>query len=321
MGDPAGVGPELCLRILTDSNVFAECIPLVFGDVSILRNVSQICALPFDWPVLSLDDLNTAGMDSPAVVDCRSLTNAKIKPGMVQEACGHASFAYIQAAVAAVISGCASAIATAPINKESLRTANIPYPGHTEMLAALTGADSVCMMMVSPQIRVSLVTIHLPCRNVASLLNPDRILRVILLTADAMHRLGYAKPRILVCGLNPHAGEHGLFGNEETDIILPAIEMARAKGIVVEGPVPPDTAFVEHKRRNVDAYVAMYHDQGLIPFKMLAFEDGVNVTLGLPIVRTSVDHGTAFDIAWQGKASAGSLRQSILLAAKLSQSS
>jgi 4-hydroxythreonine-4-phosphate dehydrogenase len=172
-------------------------------------------------------------------------------------------------------------------------------------------------MMASSELIVSLATIHVALERVKGLLTRRGILEVILLTADALRRLGRRVPSIAVCGLNPHAGEHGIFGDEERRIIAPAIAEARAKGLRVEGPLPPDTAFLPPKRRAVDAYVAMYHDQGLIPFKLLAFERGVNITLGLPIVRTSVDHGTAFDIAWQGKASAASLIESIRWAARL----
>jgi 4-hydroxythreonine-4-phosphate dehydrogenase len=221
--------------------------------------------------------------------------------------------------VAAATAGRISAIATGPIHKEAFHLAGVPYPGHTELLAALTKTTKVCMMMASDEMIVSLVTAHLPHAQVAKALTEQRVLDVIDLTADALKKIGRTNPHITVCGLNPHAGEAGLLGSEEKRIIAPAIAKAKARGIRVVGPLPADTAFVASKRCSVDAYVAMYHDQGLIPFKMLAFETGVNITLGLPIVRTSVDHGTAFDIAWKGIASADSLVQSILWAKRLAR--
>jgi 4-hydroxythreonine-4-phosphate dehydrogenase len=217
------------------------------------------------------------------------------------------------------MAGGVQAVVTGPIHKEALQLAGVRFPGHTEILAAMTGSRSVCMMMASREITVSLVTTHVNYEAVPEMLSRRRIVEVIRLTAEAVGRIRRRAPRLVVCGLNPHAGEHGLFGAEEDEIIVPAVEDARKKGFNVEGPIPADTAFVPTRRRTTDAYVCMYHDQGLIPFKMLAFETGVNITLGLPIVRTSVDHGTAFDIAWQGKASAESLVQAILMAADLTR--
>ena len=210
------------------------------------------------------------------------------------------------------------AIATAPLNKESLHAAGVPFPGHTEILASRTNAPRNCMMLTSEAITCSLVTVHVGYRDVPALLTTESIRDTIELTAEAMRRIRGRAPRLLVCGLNPHAGEHGLFGNgEEERIIAPAIEDARALGIDVRGPLPPDTAFLPKYRAACDAYVCMYHDQGLIPLKALAFEEAVNVTLGLPIVRTSVDHGTAFDIAWKGIADASSFVRAVKLATKL----
>ena len=213
--------------------------------------------------------------------------------------------------------GWTAAVVTAPIHKESLRLAGIPYPGHTEILAELTGTDRFCMMLASDEITVSLVTTHTAYGDVTAQISKDRIREVIDLTVAALKRLGKPRPRITVCALNPHAGEHGLFGDEEKRIVEPAVRAARKTGLRVTGPLPPDTAFLPARRKGTDAYVVMYHDQGLIPFKMLAFDKGVNITLGLPIVRTSVDHGTAFDIAWKGKASPNSLMQAVLWAVRL----
>jgi 4-hydroxythreonine-4-phosphate dehydrogenase len=317
MGDPAGIGPELCLRALRARPVARSGVPVIFGDAGVLRRVAAVTGLAFTAEVVPLAEFRPRSIPGPAVVDCGVVKAAEVRPGRVSAACGRAAARYIREAVGAALAGRVAAVATAPIHKQALHRAGFTFPGHTEFLAALTGAKRSCMMMASSELIVSLATIHVALERVKGLLTRRGILEVILLTADALRRLGRRVPSIAVCGLNPHAGEHGIFGDEERRIIAPAIAEARAKGLRVEGPLPPDTAFLPPKRRAVDAYVAMYHDQGLIPFKLLAFERGVNITLGLPIVRTSVDHGTAFDIAWQGKASAASLIESIRWAARL----
>lgn len=304
MGDPAGVGPELCLRLLADERVREWCAPVVFGDAGVLNRVAR----HLGWPEPDPRDVHDFG----------AIAAATVEPGKVSAACGKAAFTYFDRAITAALDGTADAVCTAPINKESLHAAGFPFPGHTEILASRTNAERSCMMLTSEQITCSLVTVHVGYREVPALLTTERILDTIELTAAAMERMRGRKPRLLVCGLNPHAGEHGLFGDrEEERIIAPAVEAARAKGIDIDGPLPPDTAFLPKYRTATDAYVCMYHDQGLIPLKALAFEEAVNVTLGLPIVRTSVDHGTAFDIAWQGKADVSSLIQAVKLAAKL----
>jgi 4-hydroxythreonine-4-phosphate dehydrogenase len=231
---------------------------------------------------------------------------------------GRASFGYIQAAIDAALRGDVAAVATAPINKEAIHAAGINFPGHTEMFAARCESARWCMMQYSPEITCTFVTVHVGYAEVPHLLTTERILDVIQLSADGLRQLRNREPKIVVCGLNPHAGEHGLFGNrEEERIIIPAIEAARRQGLQVEGPLPPDTAFLPWKRKETDVFVCMYHDQGHIPVKALAFDSAVNTTLGLPIIRTSVDHGTACDIAWQGKARPDSLFAALRLAAKL----
>ncbi|MFO0957077.1 MAG: 4-hydroxythreonine-4-phosphate dehydrogenase PdxA [Isosphaeraceae bacterium] len=216
--------------------------------------------------------------------------------------------------------GTVDAIVTAAIHKEALALAEVPHPGHTEILAERTRAARHCMMLTSPSITCSLVTSHVGLRDVPGLLNARAVLDTIELTTDAMRRIRGREPRLVACGLNPHAGEHGLFGGrEEENAIIPAVVAARSRGIEVEGPIPPDTAFLPARRERTDAYICQYHDQGLIPLKMLAFDEAINVTLGLPIVRTSVDHGTAFDIAWSGKASPKSLFEAFRLAARLAE--
>ncbi|MBX9627690.1 MAG: 4-hydroxythreonine-4-phosphate dehydrogenase PdxA [Gemmataceae bacterium] len=304
MGDPAGVGPELCLRLLADPAVRAFCSPVAYGDLGVLERVAK----QLGWPQPDPADINDLG----------AITAGAFTPGRVTAACGRAAHIYFITAIADACAGAVDAITTAPLNKEALRAAGISEPGHTEVLANMLNAERSCMMLTADEITCSLVTVHIGYREVPNLLTVPRILDTIELTAAAMERLRGRPPKLLVCGLNPHAGEHGLFGNrEEERIILPAIEAARGKGIDVAGPLPPDTAFLPKYRRACDAYVCMYHDQGLIPLKALVFEDAVNVTLGLPIVRTSVDHGTAFDIAWRGVADVSSLVQAVKLAARL----
>jgi len=320
MGDAAGVGPELCLRVLREPAALEAAVPLVFGDAALLRHVARACGLAEPEQVIPADEFWRGGTpDGPAVVDLAALDAESVEPGEVQPECGRAAYQYIEAAVRAALDGRVDGIATAPINKEALRAAGVPYPGHTEMLAALTGAGRVCMMLASEELTVSMVTTHIGLKDVPGALSAERVREVIELTAEALAKAGRSAPRLGVCGLNPHAGEHGLFGErEEERFIEPAIQAAREAGIEAEGPIPPDTAFVPERRQGYDAIVCMYHDQGHIPFKMLAFDTGVNITLGLPLVRVSVDHGTAFDIAWTGRARARSMIEAVRWAARLS---
>lgn len=326
MGDPAGVGPELCLAALADKRVTDCCVPVVFGDYDILE--AAACrtgqSIPYGWPRLDADapdlDRKLSRLESSAIVDCSTELQANFCPGKVNAETGRASLRFIECAVASTLAGQMQALVTAPIHKEAIHAAGSPYPGHTEMLAALTGADRYCMMLASEDIACSLVTTHIGLCEVADALETARIQEVIELTAAAaarMDRLAGGKT-LTVLGLNPHAGEGGLFGRrEEQRLITPAIEAARAQGLPVIGPLPPDTAFLPARRNSTAAYICMYHDQGLIPLKMLAFDTAVNITLGLPIVRTSVDHGTGLDLAWKGRASASSLISAVRMAAAL----
>jgi 4-hydroxythreonine-4-phosphate dehydrogenase len=306
MGDPAGVGPELCLRLLREPRVFACCEPLVVGDLGLLRRVAR----HLGWPP----------PDPSKVLDEGHVHADAVEPGKVSAACGRAAYRYVTFAIDEALAGRVDAIATGPLHKEALHAAGIGFPGHTEILADRTGVARASMMLTSDAITCALVTVHVGYRDVADLVTRELVRETIERTAVAMERIRGRKPRITVCGLNPHAGEHGLFGDrEEERIIAPAIHDARAAGIDARGPLPPDTAFLPKIRNDTDAYVCMYHDQGLIPLKALAFEEAVNVTLGLPIVRTSVDHGTAFDIAWKGVADVSSFVKTVELAAKLSR--
>src|SRR5438094_1734321 len=320
MGDPAGVGPEVCLHLLADEAIAKECVPIVFGDAAILWRVAAAADLPLKGAVISPAEWEAthAAIDQPAILDLHAIDADAVEPGKVSAATGRAAFTYIDRAIDAALAGQVAAVSTAPLNKEALHAAGINFPGHTEIFAARTNAPRSCMMQYSQEITCTFVTVHVGYREVPGLLTKERILDVIELTAQALQSLRGHKPKIVVCGLNPHAGEHGLFGErEEERIIMPAIEAARAKGIFIEGPLPPDTAFLPPKRKATDAFVCMYHDQGHIPVKALAFDSAVNTTLGLPIVRTSVDHGTACDIAWQGKANPSSLFAAVRLAVKM----
>ncbi|NLE39069.1 MAG: 4-hydroxythreonine-4-phosphate dehydrogenase PdxA [Pirellulaceae bacterium] len=324
MGDPAGVGPELCVRLLAEPRVLARCVPVVFGDSAVMRRAAEAGGLA--WPsgvdirpaAESLDGLRA--VERPCILDFHAVDAAAVVPGKVNAACGRAAFDYIEAAIGAALARDVGGVVTAPIHKEALRAAGVPFPGHTEILADRTGTENFCMMLTSEKITVSLVTTHVGLCDVPGQLTAERIGRVIDLTAEAMRRIRGRQPRLIVCALNPHAGEGGLFGQgEEERHISVAVDAARERGIEIVGPLPPDTAFLPERLAWADAHVCMYHDQGLVPLKMLAFDEGVNVTLGLPIVRTSVDHGTAMDIAWKGVARVESLVQATLLAERLSR--
>ena len=321
MGDPAGIGPEVCLRLLADREVTAACTPIVFGDLAVLQRVALCCNLRMPERIVRSDQWNaTDSRDfGPAIYDLPVIDADSVCPGQVNDATGTAAYHYIEESIRAAVAGEVDAITTGPINKEALCNAGISYPGHTEILAAHTGVQRYCMMLTCDQITCSFVTTHVGYREVPKLLSVERILDVIELSADALRRLRKREPRIAVCALNPHGGERGLFGDgEEERFIEPAIAAARQKGIQITGLFPPDTAFLPDRRIETDCFVCMYHDQGHIPLKALAFDVAVNVTLGLPIVRTSVDHGTALDIAWQGKAGATSMIEAVKLATRLS---
>ena len=277
IGDPAGIGPEVAAKAAASPRVLEVCTPVIYGRIY------------------------TPG----------------VQTGVLSAEAGRAAYAAIRAAVDDAMSGAVDAIATAPISKEAFALAGLPWHGHTELLAHLTGAPSVAMMFHADALRVVLATIHEPLASVPRLLTREVVEGVIRLTARELPRFGFAAPRLAVCGLNPHAGEGGVLGDEEQRIIGPAIAACAADGIDVQGPFPADTLFVRASRGAFDAVVACYHDQGLIPVKLLAFGTSVNITLGLPIIRTSVDHGTAFDIAGMNAADPGSMIAAVRLAATL----
>lgn len=303
MGDPAGIGPEICVKALTTDGLSSDVV--VVGDAELLEETVADLQLPVTLrPIERIQDrAATSGVID--VLPAGRLYGLAI--GEVSAAAGAAAVRYIEVAVAHILRGEMRGLVTAPINKESLLAAGVRYPGHTEMLASLSGVEHVSMMLYNDELRVVLVTVHVSLRQAISMIDAESELRAIQMASQAGPALGLRRPRIAVAGLNPHAGEAGMFGQEETEIIAPAVQRARADGIDVSGPWPGDTIFMQARLGDFDLVVAQYHDQGLIPIKYLGLDTGVNVTLGLPFVRTSVDHGTAFAIAGQGKASAASL--------------
>ncbi len=314
MGCPVGIGPELILKLFAAAPQDA----VVIGDGEALRWCAEETGLPaplLPWQPGEPLQSGTIPLYTPA--DTR-LTRNDLQWGRPSTKTGHAMGRYIEEAVALVQGGWASALVTCPITKRALNDGGYPFPGHTEMLAHLCGAKRFAMMMAGPLLRVTLVTIHTPLAAVPALVTQEAVADMIDMTWQALqHDFAIARPRLAVAGLNPHAGEDALFGSQEREVIGPAITAARAQGRDVQGPFPPDTVFHKASQGLFDAVVCMYHDQGLIPFKLLHFSDGVNVTLGLPLVRTSVDHGTAYDIAGQGVASPASLQAACVLARQI----
>ena len=277
VGDPAGIGPEIAAKAAADARVLAECDPILYGP--------------------------------PA--------DRRFAPGVLSAESGRAAYDAICEAVGDARSGAVDAIATAPVNKLAFAKAGLPWKGHTDLLGHLTGSPQVAMMFWSEPLKVVLATVHMPLADVPRAITPDLLRGIIDLTAGELPRFGVASPRLALAGLNPHAGEEGLLGAEDDDVLKPAVTAARARGVDIAGPFPGDTVFVRASRGEFDVVIACYHDQGLIPVKLAAFGRAVNVTLGLPIIRTSVDHGTAFDIAGKGVADPSSMIAATLLAARL----
>jgi 4-hydroxythreonine-4-phosphate dehydrogenase len=322
MGDSAGIGPEVIVKALSLPEIYEICQPIVIGDARVLEStlessqslgskgelklnpVRDIGKARFNYGVIDLFDLENIDMD-------------RLRPGRVDPMCGKAAFEYIKKGVEIVQSTGAKGMVTAPLCKKSMEEAGFSYPGHTELLAELTGTKDFAMMLVGGNLKVVLVTRHLPLKEVASSLSKQKVLLAIRLGVEAMKAFGIDSPRVAVCALNPHAGEWGVLGKEEIETIVPAIEDARKEGIPISGPLPSDKGFYDTAGGRYDLAIAMYHDQGQIPVKLLSFTKSVNVTLGLPFVRTSPCHGTAFDIAGQNKANPQSFVEAIKLAVKL----
>ncbi|MBW2040237.1 MAG: 4-hydroxythreonine-4-phosphate dehydrogenase PdxA [Deltaproteobacteria bacterium] len=318
MGDPAGIGPEIIVKALVERDIFAKCRPLVLGDEKIFSYTIQWMKAPLAIKRIRGPE---EGEFIPGILNLIVLTDLSLDEvplGMPQRERGEAAYRYIERGVEMAQAGIVDAMVTAPISKEALNYAGHPFPGHTELLAAMTGAEDYVMMLAGPRLRVALVTIHLPLREVSPSLTIGRVKRTIVTTFQGlMEYFGIRSPKLAVAALNPHAGEGGLFGSEEGEVILPAIEECRREGIKVDGPLPSDSLFFHAAQGGYDAVVSMYHDQGLIPLKLLHFREGVNITLGLPIIRTSVDHGTGYDIAGQGVADPTSLINAIKVAAEM----
>jgi len=319
MGDAAGIGPEIVMKALGAPAVRALCNPLVIGDAARLRRAGELVASNLE--VVSLGDAREARY-SPDKVECidLKLIPADLPFGKTSAIAGEAAYRYIERAVRIVEQGVAQAICTAPLSKEALHAAGHKYPGHTELLAALTHTPEVSMMLVAPKLRVIHVTTHIGLLDAIERIDAALVERVIGRAHATLVQAGITNPRIGVCGINPHAGENGLFGRgEEAVKIVPAVEASRARGWNVTGPLPADTLFFLAARGDYDIVVAMYHDQGHGPIKVLGLESGVNITVGLPVVRTSVDHGTAFDIAGKGIADERSLIEALRQAAELAR--
>jgi 4-hydroxythreonine-4-phosphate dehydrogenase len=319
IGDPAGVGPEVTVKALAQEAVWDCCRPFVVGDAGVLERAAALVeGAPSFHPI---SEVGQARFDSaqPDVLDIRNVDLDSLLPGQVAASAGKASVDYIVCAVELVQTGQADAITTGPINKAALKSAGIPYIGHTELLADLLGEERVTTMLATTGLRVVHVTRHVSLAEVAALMTKDRVLETVRLTHVGLRQMGIRRPRVAVAALNPHGGDGGLMGREEIEAIGPAVEAARAEDIEASGPIPADSVFFRAIRGEFDVVVAMFHDQGHIPIKTHGFERSVTVTLGLPIVRTSVDHGTAFDIAWQGVASEESMVEALRLATQLAK--
>lgn len=319
LGDAAGIGPEIIVK-LHAAGLTAPCV--VYGDAGALRRACALLGQPLNIIELSPQDALTGDYQQAGSLFVKPTTPtlpADLPYGVVDARAGKAAVQALERAIDDAMAKRVRAIVTAPLNKESMHAAGIDYPGHTEILAERSNTKHVAMMLVNDQLRVILATIHIALAEVSPTLSQELELRTIELAAQACQGMGIASPRVAVAGLNPHAGEHGKFGREDLDIIAPAIAQARAKGIDASGPWPGDTVFMRARRGEFDICVAQYHDQGLIPIKYLGIDEGVNVTVGLPFVRTSVDHGTAFDIAGKGVADPSSLMTAFKIALSLTQ--
>jgi 4-hydroxythreonine-4-phosphate dehydrogenase len=311
MGDPAGVGPEIVVLAHRFPEVVSACRPVVYGDAGILGRAAAVLG-----ETIEVAEGGEPGPGRIVVKPLSALNPGEVPFGRISEAGSRAMADYIREAAREALAGRVDAMVTCPITKEGLRAAGVPFPGHTEFLADLCGGADVVMMLAGERLRVALVTIHVALRRALELLSLPVIVRTIRITNDFFRKyMGMDAPRIAVAGVNPHASEGGLFGDEEKTMVAPAVAACKAEGIDASGPYPPDTLFYRAYRGEFDVVVAMTHDHGLIPLKLVHFEDGVNVTMGLPVIRTSVDHGTAYDIAGKGTASPNSLLAAIRMAA------
>ncbi len=319
MGDPAGIGPEIIAKVFARGDLFDLCRPLVVGNAAILAKVVKEQGIALEVRTIAAPAESRPARGRLDVIDVGSFDPARHAWGKPDASCGAAVVAYIARATQFAMRGEVAAIVTAPISKEQMQAAGHAFPGHTELLAHLTGGTRYGMLFVGGGLHLILATIHHALRDVPGLITKERVLTAIELAHEAMRSFGFTQPRIGVAALNPHAGEGGIFGDEEGSAIVPAVRAARAAGIDASDPLPADTLFHKARKGVYDIVVAMYHDQGLGPLKMIAFGSSVNITVGLPIIRTSVDHGTAYDIAGRGIADPTSLAEAIRLAALLAE--
>ena len=316
LGDPAGVGPEIILKALTSPRLFKHCRILIIGDRGVLGKAARLIGTEAPFVSIPLPDEADSLEGSVFIYESSRLPGSQVKWGHPDPRWGAATLEYIRRGAQWALEGKVQALVTAPISKEVIRRTNPAFTGHTGFLAHLSHTRRFGMMLAGKRLRVSLVTVHQPLRKAIRQIKTKTILETIELTQETLTRgFGIKEPRLAVAGLNPHAGEGGAFGSEESDLIQPAIQSALDRGFRVSGPHPPDTVFYRAARGGYDAVVALYHDQGLIPLKLLHFQDGVNLTMGLPFIRTSVDHGTAYDIAGRGTANPDSLLAALHLAA------
>ncbi|HEY0383037.1 MAG TPA: 4-hydroxythreonine-4-phosphate dehydrogenase PdxA [Candidatus Elarobacter sp.] len=316
MGDAAGIGPEIIAKTLADPTWYDKCRPIVIGDASIMQRAMNLVGSPQSMRKHPEGPCHPEPVEGCAtnldIVDLDLLAPEEIPFGKLSPKAGDAAFRYLECANKLALQGKIDAICTAPLNKEALHAGGHNYPGHTEILAELSGTKDYAMMLTAPNLRVIHVTTHIGLIDAIKRVTPERVHTVVRLAHETLVRAGIARPRIGVCGINPHAGENGLFGyGEEERLIEPGVRLAIAEGIDVSGPLPADTLFFRAARGDFDIVVAMYHDQGHGPIKVMGLEAGVNITVGLPYIRTSVDHGTAFDIAGTGKAEDGSMRAAL----------
>lgn len=316
MGDPAGIGPEVVLKAVAEEEIRRACIPVIIGDAQLLAHTARTLDLQSGYDIVRAEEPFPEHSE-PVIYHLDNITGL-IEPGIESGAAGKAAGGYIEAAVELCAAGSIDAVATAPINKRALFLGGYSFPGHTEFFAHLTGAEDYAMAFVAGNLRIVLLSTHVPLAEAIRLVERDRIVSRINLTNRELQRWGIEKPRLAVAALNPHGAEGGLFGVEEASEIMPAIDSCRRDEINVQGPFSADTVFLRASRGEFDGVIACYHDQAMIPVKCLSFGEAVNVTLGLPFIRTSVDHGTAFDIAGKGLAEHSSMVAAIKLAAELS---
>jgi 4-phospho-D-threonate 3-dehydrogenase / 4-phospho-D-erythronate 3-dehydrogenase len=317
MGDPAGIGPEVVLKAVAEEEIRRVCIPMIIGDAQLLAHTARTLDLQCGYDIIRKEEPIPQHLTEPIIYHLDNI-GGFIEPGIESGAAGKAAAGYIEAAVELCAAGSIDALATAPINKRALFLGGYSFPGHTEFLAHLTGSEEYAMAFVAANLRIVLLSTHVPLVEAIRMVQRDRMIQTINLTQRELRRWGIDRPRLAVAALNPHGAEGGLFGVEEASEMVPAIEACRIDDINVQGPFPADTVFLRASHGEFDAVIACYHDQAMIPVKCLSFGEAVNVTLGLPFIRTSVDHGTAFDIAGKGLAEHSSMIAAIKLAADLS---